>query len=304
MGNIIGGGIARPRRLGSANAVAAAVLGEQDMEKEAGSYEKSCSADPELRTFHTALRRRASRAITAVASGVEVRSLSLGSLRDVTGCLLDMNQEVVRVVLASKRDVWRSPDLFDLVEGYFEGSLHTLDFLAALDASLRRARDAQLPLHLALKGQEPGAADRYARALVELRRVKAPGEPFTAEFFAAFQTVYREQVAMMGKLRQRKRQLDGRVRSVRAWHRVSSVVFVTTFAVLLVCSVVAAAIAALLICSVVAAAARRRGTGRCGLPTRGLSGEVGGFAAEAVPGGAPWVQGGREHNAGRGLHCN
>ncbi|RLN18204.1 putative UPF0496 protein 5 [Panicum miliaceum] len=223
------GGIVRPRRLGSANAAAVEVDKEKD---EPGSYEAACSADPELRTFDAALRRRANRAISAVASGVEVRSLSLGSLR----------------------------------EGYFDGSLHTLDFLAALDASLRRARDSQLLLHLALQRlregegdvQEPGAApaaDRYAHALGELRRFKAAGDPFTPEFFAAFQAVYREHLAMLGKLRQRKRWLDGRIRSVRAWRRVSGVVFVATFAALLVCSVVAAAIAAPPVATALAAAA-------------------------------------------------
>jgi len=233
--------------------------------EELSSYEAACRSDPELRTFDTTLQRRTSRAISTLAVGVEVRSLSLDSLREVTGCLLDMNQEVVRVVLASKRDVWRSPDLFDLVKGYFDGSLHTLDFLAALDASLRRARDSQLLLHLALQrlregegnAQDPGAApatDRYAHALGELRRFKAAGDPFTPEFFAAFQAVYREHLAMLGKLRQRKSRLDGRIRSVRTWRRVSGVVFVATFAALLVCSVVAAAIAAPPVAAALAAA--------------------------------------------------
>ncbi|KAL6883741.1 hypothetical protein ACP4OV_011155 [Aristida adscensionis] len=277
MGNCHGRGVARPRRLGGASAVVSEAGEEKEGEEEAGSYgyEAACCADPELRTFDAALRRRASRAISAVASGVEVRSLSLGSLREVTGCLLDMNQEVVRVVLASKRDVWRSADLFDLVEGYFDGSLHTLDFLAALDASLRRARDSQLLLHLALQrlrhagGDGDGgvqesplafaaaaaAAERYSRALGELRRFKAASEPFTADFLAAFQSVYRQHLGMLGKLRQRKRRLDRRIRSVRAWRRVSGVVFVATFAALLVCSVVAAAIAAPPVAAALAAAA-------------------------------------------------
>ncbi|WVZ58504.1 hypothetical protein U9M48_008775 [Paspalum notatum var. saurae] len=248
MGNCHGSGIARPRRLGSANAAAAEVEEEREKDKEEpGSYEAACFTDPELRTFDAALRRRASRAISVVASGVEVRSLSLASLREVTGCLLDMNQLL-------------------LVEGYFDGSLHTLDFLAALDASLRRAQDSQLLLHLALQRlhegdgdvQEPGAtvaADRYVRALGELRRFSAAGQPFTPEFFAAFQAVYRQHLAMLGKLRQRKRRLDGRIRSVRAWRRVSGVVFVATFAALLVCSVVAAAIAAPPVAAALAAAA-------------------------------------------------
>jgi hypothetical protein len=48
-----------------------------------------------------------------------------------------------------------------------EGSLHTFNFLIALDALLHHARDAQLPLHLALKSQEPGSADQYTRVLVD-----------------------------------------------------------------------------------------------------------------------------------------
>ena len=91
--------------------------------------------------------------------------------------------------------------------------------------------------------------------LGELRRFKAAGDPFTPEFFAAFQAVNLEHLAMLGKLRQRKSRLDGRIRSVRTWRRVSGVVFVATFAALLVCSVVAAAIAAPPIAAALAAAA-------------------------------------------------
>ncbi|XP_040384397.1 putative UPF0496 protein 5 [Oryza brachyantha] len=246
----------RPRRLvSSRRSEAAAAMGEE--EEEPGSYEAACSGDPELRTFDTELRRRASHAITAVASGVEVRSMSLGSLREVTGCLVDMNQEVVRVLLDCKRDVWRSPDLFDLVEDYFEVSLDTLDFLAALDNSLHRARDSQLILHLALQRHRNAAPapELYASTLAELRQFKAAGDPFTDEFFAAFQTVYRQQTAMVAKLQQRKRRLDRSLRSVRVWRRVSSIVFLTTFAALLVCSVVAAAIAAPPVAAALAAAA-------------------------------------------------
>ncbi|VAH25058.1 putative UPF0496 protein 5 [Triticum dicoccoides] len=240
-------GIMRPRRLKSARAT-----GEEG--HELGSYEAACSADPELRSFDAALRRRASLAVSAAASGVEVRSMSLGSLREVTGCLVEMNQEVVRVVLASKHDVWGCPELFALVEDYFDASLHTLDFLAVLDKALRRARDSQLVLHLALQVQDPAVG--HARALGALRRFKeAAGEPFTDEFFAAFQAAYRQQLGMLDRLRRQKRRLDGRLRSLRVWRRVAGVVFATTFAAILVCSVVAAAIAAPPVAAALAAAA-------------------------------------------------
>ncbi|CAL4929625.1 unnamed protein product [Urochloa decumbens] len=231
--------------------------------EELSSYEAACRSDPELRTFDTTLQRRTSRAISTLAVGVEVRSLSLDSLREVTGCLLDMNQEVVRVILDCKKDIWKSPELFDLVEDYFESSLHTLDFCTALDKCLKRARDSQLLLHVALQrfdDEEDAAAAappsaRYARTLHELRQFKAAGDPFTDEFFAAFQAVYRQQLAMLEKLQQRKHRLDKKIKTIKAWRRVSSIIFATTFAAVLICSVVAAAIAAPPVAAALAAAA-------------------------------------------------
>ncbi|KAE8772670.1 putative UPF0496 protein 5 [Hordeum vulgare] len=239
-------GSMRPQRLKNGKAAAE----EEDDRKVKSSYQ---AAEPELRSLDAALCRRASLAVSvsAASSGVQVRSMSLGSLREVTGCLVEMNQEVVRVVLASKHDVWGCADLFALVDDYFDASLHTLDFLAALDRALRRARDSQLLLHLALQVQDP--AVRRARVLDALRRLKA--DPFTDEFCAAFQAAYRQQLAMLDRLRRQKRRLGRRLRSVRVWRRVTGVVFATIFAAILVCSVVAAAIAAPPIAAALAAAA-------------------------------------------------
>lgn len=236
--------------------------------EELSSYEAACRHDPEVRTFDDTLQRRTSRAISTLAVGVEVRSMSLDSLREVTGCLLDMNQEVVKVILDCKKDIWKSPELFDLVEDYFESSLHTLDFCTALDKCLKRARDSQLLLHVALQRfddeddndgdapQEDAAPTaRYARTLHELRQFKAAGDPFTDEFFEAFQAVYRQQLAMLEKLQQRKHRLDKKIKTIKAWRRVSSVIFASTFAAVLICSVVAAAIAAPPVAAALAAAA-------------------------------------------------
>uniref|UniRef100_A0ACD5TUZ9 Uncharacterized protein n=1 Tax=Avena sativa TaxID=4498 RepID=A0ACD5TUZ9_AVESA len=236
--------------------------------EELSSYEAACRHDPEVRTFDSTLQRRTSRAISTLAVGVEVRSMSLDSLREVTGCLLDMNQEVVRVILDCKKDIWKNPELFDLVEDYFESSLHTLDFCTALDKCLKRARDSQLLLHVALQRFDdeddnaakeedaaPAPAARYARTLHELRQFKAAGDPFTDEFFEAFQAVYRQQLAMLEKLQLRKHRLDKRVKKIKAWRRVSSIIFASTFAAVLICSVVAAAIAAPPVAAALAAAA-------------------------------------------------
>uniref|UniRef100_M8C8R5 Uncharacterized protein n=1 Tax=Aegilops tauschii TaxID=37682 RepID=M8C8R5_AEGTA len=189
--------------------------------------------------------------------------MSLVSPRGVTVCLLDMNQEVVKVILDCKKDIWKSPELFDLVEDYFESSLHTLDFCTALDKCLKRARDSQLLLHVALQrfddeddnDADAAPAARYARTLHELRQFKAAGDPFSDEFFEAFQAVYRQQLAMLEKLQQRKHRLDKKIKTIKAWRRVSSVIFASTFAAVLICSVVAAAIAAPPVAAALAAAA-------------------------------------------------
>ncbi|KAG8073884.1 hypothetical protein GUJ93_ZPchr0006g42002 [Zizania palustris] len=263
MGNNSSSGSHRPPRA----PISEAVLPPASAAEEVSSYEAACRSDPELRTFDTTLQWRTSRAISTLAVGVEVRSLSLESLREVTGCLLDMNQEVVRVILDCKKDIWKSPELFDLVEDYFESSLHTLDFCTALDKCLKRARDSQLLLHVALQrfdddeendtvSQEDAAPSaRYERTLHELRQFKAAGDPFTEEFFTAFQAVYRQQLTMLEKLQQRKSRLDKKVRAIKAWRRVSSIIFATTFAAVLICSVVAAAIAAPPVAAALAAAA-------------------------------------------------
>ncbi|TKW08260.1 hypothetical protein SEVIR_6G017900v4 [Setaria viridis] len=228
--------------------------------EELSSYEAACRSDPELRTFDTTLQRCTSRAISTLAVGVEVRSLSLDSLREVTDCLLDTNQNGLRVILDCKKDIWKSPELFDLIEEYFESSVHTLDFCTALDKCLKRARDSQLLLHVALQrfdDEEYAAAPsaRYARTLHELRQFKAAGDPFTEEFFAAFQAMYRQQLTMLKKLQRRKHRLDKKIKTIKAWRRVSSIIFATTFAAVLICSVVAAAIAAPPVAAALAAAA-------------------------------------------------
>lgn len=216
-------------------------------------YTAACRLDPEVQTFDTTLQQRMSRAISTLAVGVEVRSLSFASLREVTGCLLDMNQEVVKVILSCKQDIWGTPALFELVEDYFESSLQTLDFCATLERCLQRARDAQLILQVSLQhfDDEEGTAER---TMVELRNFKEAGDPFTDEFFRVFQSVYRQQVVMLEKLQLRKRKLDKKLKSVKAWRRLSSIIFASAFAAVLICSVVAAVVAAPPVAAALAAA--------------------------------------------------
>ncbi|XP_057769937.1 UPF0496 protein 1-like [Salvia miltiorrhiza] len=224
------------------------------------SYEAACRADPDLRSFDSSVQLRTSRAINSIAVGLDARALSLDSLSQVTECLLEMNQEVVQIILLNKRDVWKNPELSDLVDDYFDNSLLTLDFCTALDACLRRAGHIESILNVALRRfreeHAAAAADRnYAGTLEELANFRAAGDPFTEEFFRIFNSIYSRQIAMFERLQAKKRKLDKKLRRLKSWRRISNVIFITLFASVLICSVVAAAVSAPPVVTALAAAA-------------------------------------------------
>ncbi|XP_050235137.1 UPF0496 protein At4g34320-like [Mercurialis annua] len=221
------------------------------------SYEAACKLDMDLQSFDTSLQVRTNHVINTLAVGVEVRALSFDSLKEVTECLLEMNQEVVKVILECKKDIWKNQELFDLVEEYFENSLQTLDFCTALEKCLKRARDSQLFIFVALQQFEEeneNGGKTYAKTLEGLKNFKSAGDPFTEEFFQLFQSVYRQQMLMLEKLQSRKNKLDKKLKSIHAWRKVSNIIFVATFAAVLICSVVAAAMAAPPVAAALAAA--------------------------------------------------
>ncbi|KAF8405170.1 hypothetical protein HHK36_010069 [Tetracentron sinense] len=224
------------------------------------SYEESCRLDQDLQSFDSTLQARTNHVINTLAVGVEVRALSIDTLREVTGCLLEMNQEVVKIILESKKDIWKNQELFELVEEYFENSLQTMDFCTAMEKCLKRARDSQLIIQVALQqfeeedeGDEEGGK-KYLRTLEELKNFRASGDPFTEEFFNVFQLVYKQQILMLEKLRLRKSKLDKKLKSVKGWRKISNIIFAAAFASVLICSVVAAAMAAPPVAATLAAA--------------------------------------------------
>ncbi|KAL2241599.1 UNVERIFIED_CONTAM: hypothetical protein Sindi_0801100 [Sesamum indicum] len=227
------------------------------------SYEAACHADPDIRTFDSTLQVRTSRAINSIAVGLEVRSLSLDSLSEVTELLLEMNQEVVKIILQNKRDIWKNKELSDLVDDYFENSLLTLDFCTSLDACLKRAGHIESIINVALRKfqeehyavSEEGSVKNYTRTLEELRNFRTAGDPFTLEFFKVFNSVYARQLLMLERLQAKKRKLDRKLRKLKAWRKVSNVIFVVAFTSVLICSVVAAAVTAPPVVTALAAAA-------------------------------------------------
>ncbi|KAF9612413.1 hypothetical protein IFM89_039446 [Coptis chinensis] len=224
---------------------------------ELNSYEAACKLDPELQSFDLILQTRTNRVINTLAVGVEVRTVSFDSLKEVTACLLEMNQEVVKIILGCKKDIWKTQEIFELVEEYFENSLQTLDFCTALEKCLKKARDSQLIIHVALQQfeDEDGVeGKKYLKTLEELKNFKDAGDPFTDEFFQILKAVYTQQVLMLEKLQLRKNKLDKKLKSVKTWRKVSCIIFAAAFAAVLICSVVAAVVAAPPVASALAAA--------------------------------------------------
>ncbi|KAL7592348.1 hypothetical protein Lser_V15G34560 [Lactuca serriola] len=229
----------------------------QQIITELNAYEAACRSDTDLQSFDAMLQARANNVINTLAVGVEVRALSFDTLKEVTECLLEMNQEVVKVILHCKKDIWKNQELFELVEEYFENSLQTLDFCSALDKCLKRVRDSQLLILVALQhfdDDEGVEENRYEKTLEDLKNFKDAGDPFTEEFFKIFHSVYRQQMVMLEKLQAKKTKLDKKVKYLQTWRKVSSVIFVATFAAVLICSVVAAAMAAPPVAAALAAA--------------------------------------------------
>ncbi|KAF6170413.1 hypothetical protein GIB67_014343 [Kingdonia uniflora] len=186
-------------------------------------------SDPDLQSFDASLQDRANHVINALAFGGEVQSFSFDSLKEVTGCLLEMDQQVVKVILDCKQDIWKNQELLDLVEEYFENSLQTLDFCTALEKCLKRARDSQLIINVALQQFEEEEQDegvnqkKYLRTLEELKNFKVAGDPFTEEFCQMFKSVTRSQVLMIEKLQAQRSKLDKKLKSVKIWPKVSPV---------------------------------------------------------------------------------
>ncbi|KAK9678235.1 hypothetical protein RND81_11G198100 [Saponaria officinalis] len=237
------------------------------------SYLAACQLDSDVKIFDSKLQQHTTSLISSISdnSGLnqQVGAFSFDSLTQVAGCFMDMNQEVVRVILECKNDIWKNKELLSLVEDYFEYSIQTLDFFTSLEQCLKRARDRQLIVELALRrfeeemldasgGDGDGIVpdcDRFAKTLLELRSFKEAAEPFGQEFMILFNKVYTQQVQMLGRLQARKRKLDKKLKSVKVYRKVSNIIFGAAFVAVVICSIVAAAIAAPPVASALAAAA-------------------------------------------------
>ncbi|KAJ8541824.1 hypothetical protein K7X08_002640 [Anisodus acutangulus] len=252
-----------PRPPHPGTAPAAPSPANYDVSRDLSSYQSACEEDPELQRFDSALQARTSLALNSIAVNMDYRSVSLESLREVTLCFLDMNQGVVNFILESKQDIWKDPDIFDIVKDYLDSSIHIMNFCTSLDDCLERAHNSQSIILVALTkfenesngGNEGDSKLLFSETLEQLKSFKAAGDPFTAKFFSSFHSVYLQQEALLSKLKSKKSKLDKKLSRVKTWKRVSNIIFATVFVSAIICSIVAAAVTAPPIVTALAAAA-------------------------------------------------
>ncbi|XP_078155448.1 UPF0496 protein 1-like [Carex rostrata] len=207
------------------------------------SYSEQCRSDPQIQSFDANLQQRTTRVLSSVASCTG----SVQSLLEVTGGLLDLNREMVPMLLDARKDIWNSPDLFQLVKEYFDTSIKSLEFCNCLESCLKRARDSQTSIQLELNKFEEESCDQennFSLTLHELERFKQMGEPFTPEFFEALESVKSKHLEMLEKMLQRKNKLDKKLKSIKSWRKISRLIFVAAFVAVILCSIVVAAVSA------------------------------------------------------------
>ncbi|XP_058070019.1 UPF0496 protein 1-like [Magnolia sinica] len=166
----------------------------------------------------------------------ELRSLSFDSFRRVSSSLLKMShQEDPTMILERMKDVWKNPQLINLVKDYIDKGLHKSDFYMTLDKCLKWTHDSQLiiqstPQHF--EAEESGSTsnrEKYLSMLDELKNFKAARDPFTEDFFQ--------------KLQLCKTNINKRLESSKRWRNVSCIIFASVFLAVVICAVVTSAVA-------------------------------------------------------------
>ncbi|XP_059295514.1 UPF0496 protein 1-like [Lycium ferocissimum] len=172
--------------------------------------------DPDLQQFDWSIQSRTSKALESMATDIDYKSLSLNSLRKVTLCYLDMNQEAAKFIRSSQKDIWKDTELMDLVDDYLESSIHIMKFCASLEDCLDRARNSQSIILLCFRDA---------------------GDPFTAKVFSSFDILLLQQDALLSKLKSKKSEVDKKLSKVS---KLKNMIYYTVIVSAMICIIIAA----------------------------------------------------------------
>ncbi|KAH7676688.1 Bacterial hemolysins domain-containing protein [Dioscorea alata] len=188
------------------------------------------------------LPRSTRRAISTVATdAATLHSLSFTALRAAASALIDVDHDALDNIGQLKDEISSNHDILFFVKYYPQTSIDTLRFFTALKDSLSKARETELLVRDAVLLFE----ERHdpSGALEKLQEFKDEGDPFTEKFVEEFKLVCERQQSIFHDLLLRKKDLDQKLREVKAWRKVWNIVYSAVFAAVLISSVVLAAVA-------------------------------------------------------------
>ncbi|XP_059623720.1 UPF0496 protein 1-like [Cornus florida] len=219
------------------------------------AYMDACQLDPFLQSFDSTLQKRFTGVIHTIAVDVGARSVSLGSLRKLTDCILKTNEQVVNFILENEKDMFNKEELFEFVKCYLENSLQDVNDCNTLDEYLNS--------HLMIQFDDEHRKCTwwekekfYSGTLKKLEDFKTAADPFTQGGLSSLlDKVYQRQSCMLKNVQAMKIRLDKKLNKTKAWKIVSNVIFGVTSASVLICSVVATALTSPLVVTALAAVA-------------------------------------------------
>ncbi|XP_010550397.1 PREDICTED: UPF0496 protein At5g66675-like [Tarenaya hassleriana] len=156
------------------------------------------------------------------------RSLSFDSLRQVTGSMLELNNEVVKIILEVKQEEFKSESFMPLMKAYMDASLRNLDLCSTLERCIKYARDGQFTIHLHLReAVEDGDQNKIlmTRAKEELTKLRTEDNPFPQHVSDMFDATHHRLESLIVESNNQTRGIDRKLKRIETWSKLSTVLF-------------------------------------------------------------------------------
>lgn len=170
----------------------------------------------------------------------------MDSLKELTAQISETNEQAVRSIilsLKSKKDIQKNLLLFDIVQEYFSNSFRMSDLCNALEDCLKRARDRQLILRVAVqlfKGEGENDLNKrvkYHRVVEELKKFKNAEDPF-AVFSQILDKVREQQQSLVDKLKRHEKKIKKKLLILKVWRVMLGTILASVSLTLMICQVV------------------------------------------------------------------
>ncbi|KAH7373096.1 hypothetical protein KP509_17G036900 [Ceratopteris richardii] len=222
------------------------------------SYENACDNDADVQKFNTKLRQRTVQVLDSVSKGAEEERFSFDALKEATEGLVDVDYYVLEVIMEFNEDIWKNKELYMLVKEFFANSLATLEFCAATESCINRAKEDLTLLTSALKllPKDGEPSEIQSKSIMNvLTHIRAAESPFGENFFTKLEHILNVHRGMLSKLTVEKRKLDKKLKHIKMWAKVSAILLGAAAVAVVICGIIAAFMTAPVIAGAFAAAA-------------------------------------------------